>query len=168
MKINSQGIVAPAPALLVISAQDMKNENIKSWDNKRLVRERTQRLQTEMEKQGIGGLLCSEVPENIEYVINVRVLAAKLFVPARGQPVVIVRPRDIGYVNKEYDHVRLAPLANPAGPRPPGSVKFSLNFLGDLVAEYGLAGEQIGFDALDISATNDLLHARITPGTPVK
>src|SRR4030095_5138305 len=116
MKINSQGVVARASALLVISAQDMKNENIKSWDSKRLVRERTQRLQTEMEKQGIGGLLCSE-PENIQYVINVRVLAAKLFVPARGQAVVIVRPRDFGYVKKEYDHVRLAPLANAAGPR---------------------------------------------------
>lgn len=162
MEINSQGIVASALALLVFSAQDMKNENIKSWDNKRLVRERTERLQTEMGKQGIGGLLCSE-PENIQYVINVRVLAAKLFVPALGEPVVIVRPRDFGYVTKEYDHVRLAPLANPSGPRPPGSVKFSLNFLGDLIAEYGLAGEEIGFDALDISATNDLLHARITP-----
>ena len=115
-----------------------------------------------MKKQGIGALLCSE-PENIQYVINVRVLAAKVFVPAQGTPLVIVRPRDIGYVKKQYDHVRLAPLISPTQPRPPGSVKFSLDFLSDLVAEYGLSGEQIGFDELDISATNDLLSARITP-----
>jgi Xaa-Pro dipeptidase len=140
----------------------MPNENIKPWDNKRLARERTHRLQAEMKKQGIGALLCSE-PENIQYVVNVRVLAAKVFVPAQGNPLLIVRPRDIGYVKKQYDHVRLAPLINPAQPRPPGSVKFSVNFLSELVAEYGLSGEQIGFDELDINATNDLLNTRITP-----
>jgi Xaa-Pro aminopeptidase len=63
----------------------MPNENIKPWDNKRLARERTHRLQAEMKKQGIGALLCSE-PENIQYVVNVRVLAAKVFVPAQGNP----------------------------------------------------------------------------------
>ena len=140
----------------------MINNNTESWDNKRLACERTQRLQTEMKKQGIGAILFSE-PENIQYVINVRVLAAKVFVPAQGTPLVIVRPRDIGYVKKQYDHVRLAPLISPTQPRPPGSVKFSLDFLSDLVTEHGLSGEQIGFDELDISATNDLLSARITP-----
>jgi Xaa-Pro aminopeptidase len=167
MKINSQGTVASVFSCVRARssgnvAPNMTNKIIKFWDDKRLARERTQRLQTEMKKRGIGGLLCSE-PENIQYLVNVRVLAAKVFVPAQGEPLVIVRPRDIGYVKKEYDHVRLAPLTNPAQPRPPGSVKFSLEFLADLVTEYGLSGEQIGFDQLDISATNDLLDARIAP-----
>lgn len=140
----------------------MTDATIKSWDDTRLARERTQRLQREMNKQGLGGLLCSE-PENVQYVVNVRVLAAKVFVPVQGKPLLIVRPRDLGYVKQEYDHVRLAALTNPVQPRPPGSVKFSIEFLDELIAEYGLAGEQIGFDELDISATQALLNAGITP-----
>jgi Xaa-Pro aminopeptidase len=140
----------------------MTDATIKSWNDTRLARERTQRLQHEMIKQGLGGILCSE-PENVQYVVNVRVLAAKVFVPVQGKPLVIVRPRDLGYVKQEYDHVRLVALTNPVQPRPPGSVKFSLELLDELIAEHGVAGEQIGFDALDISANETLLNAGIRP-----
>ncbi len=65
------------------------------WNDLRLKSERTERLQAEMRRLGVGGLYLSD-SENMRYVLNTKLPGGKLFVPAEGDPVAFVRGREAG------------------------------------------------------------------------
>ncbi len=139
----------------------MLPEITKTWDEQRLRRERLQRLQREMKKFGLGALFLSD-PANLQYVLNVRVRASKVFVPVEGEPLAIVRPRDIGYVSMEYDNVRLPVRGAGSGPEPPGRIRFSPDVIADLMKQHGVVGEPLGIDEVDGGSVVALMRSRIS------
>lgn len=132
-----------------------------TWDDQRLKRERIERLQAEMARLGLGGLYISDAV-SLQYVLNTKIPGAKLFVPARGEPVAIVRPRDEGYVALLHGKMIRPFYNNTWEPQNESKLERFADGVADLMAQHGAAGEPLGVDALEAPAFHALLRARIT------
>ncbi|MBM2813224.1 MAG: hypothetical protein HW416_3983 [Chloroflexi bacterium] len=84
----------------------MTADNGPTWDDERLRRDRLARVQAQMRQRNVGALLLAD-GSKCRYVLNVQIPGVKVYLPAEGTPLAIVRPRDIGYVRLEYPNVRL-------------------------------------------------------------
>lgn len=136
-------------------------EIVKAWDEQRLRRDRLERLQSQMKKLRIGALYLSDAA-NLQYVVNVKMRASKVFVPVEGEPLAIVRPRDIGYVKMQYRNAQLASRANTSETRPTGRIRFSADAVIDLMLRHGVAGETLGVDQIDGASIPALIGSRIS------
>lgn len=132
------------------------------WDDVRLKRERLQGLQGEMKGLGLGGLYISD-GVNLHYVLNLKIPGAKLFVPAEGEPVAFVRPRDAGYVSMQHERIMPTLYSNTWEPANDEKLDRFAQTIADLMAEHGAAGEPLGVDPLEAPA----FHALIRAGVPV-
>src|SRR5579862_6688011 len=71
------------------------------WDNDRLRQDRLARIQDQMKRRNVGALLLGTGPK-ARYVMNLQVPGASVFVPVNGEPLAVVRPRDLGYVRLQF------------------------------------------------------------------
>jgi Xaa-Pro aminopeptidase len=143
-------------------------ETAPAWDVERLRRERLERLQAAMQAAGLGALYLSD-PANLQYVTHVRMRSSKVFVPAEGQPLALVRPRDIGYVRMEYEHVELATRVGAAEGETSGQSELSVQGIADLMDRHGVTGERLGVD--EVNGATMMAFARsniaVTDARPV-
>src|SRR5438552_2869528 len=77
-----------------------------TWDDTRMMRDRLVKLQAEMRRRNIGALYLRD-PMFLRYVLNTRVPGGAVFVPVDGEPIAIVRRRDLGYVAEQGYETRL-------------------------------------------------------------
>jgi Xaa-Pro aminopeptidase len=72
-----------------------------------------------------------------------------MFVPAEGEAVAFVRPRDIGYIGMEYRNVRLPLQARSPEGKPLGRFELPIGAIADLMTEHGVSGEPLGLDVVE-------------------
>jgi Xaa-Pro aminopeptidase len=143
----------------------MPVEIAQTWDDRRLKRDRLARVQAEMRKRGVGALYVSDNP-TIRYLLAVKVPSARAFVPAEGDVVAFIRPRDAGYVRMVHPLIQ-DPLYDsssnwgPEGGAGEGSPDRLAYGLIDLMTEHGVAGSPLGVDSLDVPALGALQRAGI-------
>lgn len=121
----------------------------KVWDDERLKRDKLRQLQAAMAEYKVGALYLTE-GESIRFVVNVRIPGSAAFVPAQGEPIIFVRPLDMGYVRLLHPDVR--PHVYRPDPTDPEADQKALRWaeaLQDLMAEAGVAGETLGLDSSD-------------------
>jgi len=133
--------------------------NTVSWDNQRIKQDRIALLQAEMKRQGVGALYLGN-GMSARYALNLKVPGGNLFIPAEGELIAFVRPRDEGYVALQHSNIR-PPLPdsrveNPGKGAPAPTLAQAL---ADLMAEHGLAGEKLGIQDLRMSAVLQLVQA---------
>jgi len=119
-------------------------------------KDRVRRLQQVMKEQGFGALLLTEGP-NVRYVTNVRVPGGSAFVPREGEPILYARPRDQGYVERDYPIIRNAIRGNNA--TGPDMEERSARWAKDIketMKEFGIEGERLGVDPLDVVSIHAL------------
>jgi len=143
----------------------MREENMPAaqaptWDAQRLKQERIARLQAEMRRLGVGALYISD-GVSLQYVLNTKIPGAKLFVPAQGEPVALVRPRDAGYVALLHEHIVPPFYNNTWEPQNDAKLARFAQGIKDLMAQHGVAGEPLGVDPLEAPAFHALLQAGI-------
>jgi Xaa-Pro aminopeptidase len=126
-----------------------------TWDVDRLRRDRLERVQTMMRQSGVGALYLSD-PANFQYLTNVRVRSSKMFVPAEGEAIAFVRPRDIGYIGMEYRNVRLPLQARSPEGKALGRFELPISAIRELMAEHGVSGEPLGLDTVEGTAVLSL------------
>ncbi len=120
-----------------------------TWDEKRLQRERLEKLQSEMKRRDIAALYLDDTI-NIRYVLNLRVPGGAVFIPPQGEAIAFVRPRDMGYVSLRYGNLRPPLFEYHAGSdeeEEEGSATLA-DSIRQLMADYGVAGERLGVDKL--------------------
>jgi Xaa-Pro aminopeptidase len=133
-----------------------------TWDDQRLKRERLASLQTQMKQLGIGAMYLHD-GVNVRYVLNVPVPGGAVFVPAEGDAIAIIRPRDVGYVKLKHPTViegKYTP-ADTWAKESTGRVNQFTQMISDLMAQHGVAGEPLAVDPLDVSAYTTLNAAGI-------
>jgi len=141
----------------------MPIEIAKIWDDHRLKRDRLARVQAEMRKRNVGSLYVSD-NATIRYLLAVKVPSARAFVPAEGEVIAFIRPRDAGYVRMVHSLIQ-DPLYDSASNWGPEAAESAGNEdrlaygLLDLMAEHGVAGEPLGVDNLDVPALTALQRA---------
>lgn len=148
----------------------MKEFNI-TWDDKRLKKDRLARAQEQMKKRGIGAMYLCDNTLSVRYILNQKVPGGELFVPAEGEPLAFIRPRDMGYVKMHHANVQ-EPLYRRDAVREgtsPDEVKRFGKVISDLMAKYGLSGEVLGVDRLSSSLILSLNDAgiKIADAAPV-
>ena len=87
----------------------------KKWDPQRLKRDRIERVQDEMKRQGLGALWVSGSVEPF-YILGTKVPSCQMFIPQDGEVIAFIRPRDQGYVKRHHSAVR-EPLIPPRSRR---------------------------------------------------
>src|SRR5581483_11556341 len=111
-----------------------------SWNVARLRKERIDRLQQEMHRQSIGAMYLSDV--NLQYAVCLKIPGAAVFVPAAGEAIVLVRPRDEGWVRRQG--VKVARVLYDRGStwEPEGKRKLGEfgNGIAELMREHGVGG----------------------------
>ena len=135
----------------------------KTWDDQRLKSDRLVLIQEQMKRRGIGAVYLNE-RMNMRYILNLKIPGAELFVPARGEPLVFVRSRDMGYVKLHHQNVQL-PLYNRRavrdGSRPEEGERFAQGIT-ELMKRHGVAGQPLGMDTQGIAAVLALTKAGIS------
>jgi len=134
----------------------------KTWDDRRIKQDRVALLQAEMRRQNVGGLYITDDVYR-RYALNLSVPGGKVFVPAEGDAVAIVRKRDLGYVQLQHDRVHPPIGKENEDERLDGGAstnKFAAGMVA-LLAELGLQDERIGVDSLSPSGFAALARAEI-------
>lgn len=128
------------------------------WDNQRLKRARLERLQTEMRARGVGALYLYD-GINVRYVLNTYVPGGAAFVPAEGEAIGLVRPRDIGYVALQHPQVmKTFYTSAETWGRPDAQERLDEFATGvkDLMVEHGVGDAPLAVDQLDVAAYHAL------------
>lgn len=141
-----------------------------SWDNQRLARDRQARLQSEMQARGIGATYLND-PMNMRYVLNLKVPGGGVFVPAEGETIAFIKPRDMGYVRLRHTNIQ-PPFYTSADTESSAFEEKVRRFgqvMADLMVEHGVGGSLLAVDPLDASAFNALVDAgvRVANALPV-
>lgn len=127
----------------------------KTWDDQRLKRERLEHVQQEMKRQGVGSLYVTD-NATLRYLLGVKVPSARAFVPAQGEVLAFIRPRDMGYVRPHHANMQQPLYDSASAWGPEGAADSSADRLahaiGDLMVEHGVGGEPLGLDNLDVPA----------------
>lgn len=148
----------------------MNTEPRQTWDDQRLAQDRQARLQTEMRARGIGAMYLSD-PMNMRYVLNLKVPGGGVFIPAEGEIIGFIKPRDMGYVRLRYTNIQ-PPFYTSADTESSAFEEKVRRFgliMADLMAEHGVAGSPLAVDPLDASAFNALVGSgvRVANASPV-
>lgn len=129
-----------------------------SWDNQRLKRDRLVRLQGEMRARGVGALYLYD-GINVRYVLNTYVPGGAAFVPAEGEAIGLIRPRDIGYVKLQHPNVMQTfyTSAETWG-RPDAEERLNefAHGVKDLMIEHGAGDAPLAIDQLDVAGYHAL------------
>ena len=131
-----------------------------TWDEDQIRRDRLVLLQEEMQKHDVGALyLGSGV--TARYVLNKKVPGGQVFVPAEGEIIVFVRPRDEGYVARAG-----VPMRKPFHRNSDRGIELSgesklAGGLKELLKEHALAGERVGIDGLDTGSILELVKGGV-------
>ncbi|HZT08996.1 MAG TPA: M24 family metallopeptidase [Chloroflexota bacterium] len=112
-------------------------------------------LQSEMKRRSVGALYIGS-GVTLRYVLNQKVPGSQVFVPASGEAIVFVRPRDAGYVSRIGVPMR-KPLGRGSEALDDGREAL-VGGLKDLMREHGVGGERLGIDGLETGAVLDLVH----------
>ncbi|HEX9880222.1 MAG TPA: Xaa-Pro peptidase family protein [Candidatus Binatia bacterium] len=127
---------------------------------KQMQKDRVRQLQTVMKEQGFGALFLADGP-NVRYVTNVKLPGGSVFVPREGEPILYSRSRDRGYVDREYPNVR---PALRSGNATDDQTRKAARWAEDMKAtmkEFGVAGENLGVDPLDVTSIHALAEMGI-------
>lgn len=127
----------------------------------RMRKDRLQRVQREIANLGLGGIYVTE-GSDVRYVTGVRAPGVTAFVPREGEPILYVRERDKGYVEREYRNIRAASRSgHDSGTE--GTEKLA-RWSRDMKAameEFGLRGEKLGVPLLEVDALRALVEQGI-------
>jgi Xaa-Pro aminopeptidase len=110
-----------------------------------------------MKKRNVGALFLGS-GVTLRYVLNLKVPGAQVFVPAQGDILVFVRPRDEGYVARAGLEMRkaLSRGGSDADIDATGDSELVVG-LHELMREHGVAGERLGIDGVETGAVLDLV-----------
>lgn len=134
-------------------------------DTQRLKRDRLRQVQAEMKHRGVGALYLTD-GVNVRYVLDMKIPGGEVFVPAEGEVLAFVRPRDTGYVKLKHSNIREPMYRRDAardGSSPEEMDRFAAGIT-ELMAQHGVAGATLGLDVLSISAILALMRAQIRLG----
>ncbi len=124
-------------------------------------KDRVRQLQNVMKEQGFGALFLAE-GANVRYVTNVRLPGGSVFVPRDGEPILYSRPRDRGYVERDYSNIRPAlHSSNATGADLQGKSARWASDIKETMKEFGVEGEKLGVDPLDVVAIHALAEMGI-------
>lgn len=133
-----------------------------TWDETRLKRDRLRGVQAQMKEKGVGAMYLRDSCY-VRYLINLKVPGGAVFVPAEGEVIAFIRPRDMGYVKLRHPNSR-PPIYRRFeirdGSDPNESNRFG-RLTAELMAEHGVAGEPLGVDDLGPSALVALQSANL-------
>ncbi len=128
---------------------------------KQMQKDRVRQLQEVMKEQGFGGLFLAE-GANVRYVTNVKVPGGAAFVPREGEPILYARPRDQGYVERDYPIIRPSLRAsNATGADLEGKPARWASAIKETMREFGVEGEPLGVDPLDVVSIHALAEMGI-------
>lgn len=128
---------------------------------KQMQKDRVKRLQDAMKEQGFAGLFLAE-GANVRYVTNVKLPGGSVFVPREGEPILYSRTRDWGYVERDYPNLRPAlHSSNVTGEDLPGKAARWAKDMKDTMKEFGVEGERLGVDPLDVVSIHALAEMGI-------
>ncbi|MBM2809972.1 MAG: family peptidase [Chloroflexi bacterium] len=159
----AERVKASAPGRNAVAATETQ-----SIDNQRLKRERVERIQAEMKRLGVGGLYISDAVY-LQYVLSAKIPGAKVFVPATGDPIALVRGRDVGYVAMVHERIAAPFYNNTWEPQNDAKIPRFSQGIADLMAQNGAAGERLGIDTLEAPAFMALLQQgiNVTDARPI-
>jgi len=140
----------------------MPVEVTKTWDDARLKSDRLALLQEQMRQRNMSALFLTDT--NLRYVLNLKIPGGQVFVPVEGEPIAFVQGRDLRFVSSQHASTR--PRLQDGGSRSDRENRSeSFRPLGQgiaaLMEEYGVAGEPLGVDTLEIGAVLALLEAGV-------
>ncbi|MBM2812512.1 MAG: peptidase, partial [Chloroflexi bacterium] len=132
-----------------------------TWDDKRLRNDRIGGLQEQMKLHGIGAMYLTDV--NLLYALCLKIPGSAAFVPADGEAVALVRPRDKGWVSKEGLATAPTQYDGSSGWEPGGAEKFGRfgHFIADMMRERGVGDLPLGLDELEAAAFLGLQEAGV-------
>src|SRR6266511_4585094 len=131
-----------------------------TWDNQRLKRDRLAHLQAQLKKHGIGGMYLSDIV-NVRYVVTTKIPGGKVFVPAQGEAIAFVRPRDVGYVSEVHSNIRPPFLGYKWDSEHAERLKRFGRGMADLLEQHGAAGQPLAVDELDAASVLALVDAGV-------
>lgn len=127
----------------------------------RLHQDRLSRLRREMAAFGFGALYLTEEAD-YRYVVDVKVPGGSVFVPMEGKPILYVRSRDWGYVERQYGNLRPASRGNhDAGLEQGEKLGRWAAEMKATLQEFGAAKGRLGVGVLDVAAFRALVDAGI-------
>jgi len=127
----------------------------------RLHKDRLLRLRQQMKTLGFGALYLTEEAD-YRYVVDVKVPGGSVFVAPEGKPILYVRPRDWGYVEKQYGNLRPASRGNhDAGLEQEEKLTRWAGEMKATMKEFGIEKEKLGVGVLDVAAFRALTNAGI-------
>jgi len=131
------------------------------FNRERLQSDRRARLRREMKALGIGALYLSDEAD-FRYVVDVKVPGGSVFVSHEGQPILYSRSRDRGYVERQYENVRLAVRGNhDAGSGQEEKLARWAQEMRATMKEFGVEKGKLGVGVLDIQAFRALINEGI-------
>src|SRR5438093_4973358 len=136
----------------------------KTWDQDRLKRDRLQRVQQEMGRQGLGALWVSGGVEP-SYILGTKVPSCQMFIPQSGDVIAFIRPRDQGYVRRLHSDVReplVATVRSNSATDKSDLARKTAQGIVSLMKEYGVEHERLGVTNLDIDDVVALQDQEVT------
>ena len=131
------------------------------FNRERLQSDRRARLRREMKALGFGALYLSDEAD-FRYVVDVKVPGGSVFVSHEGQPILYSRSRDRGYVERQYENVRLAVRGNhDAGSGQEEKLARWAQEMRATMKEFGVEKGKLGVGVLDIQAFRALINEGI-------
>ena len=131
------------------------------FNRERLQSDRRARLRREMKALGVGALYLSDEAD-FRYVVDVKVPGGSVFVSHEGQPILYSRSRDRGYVERQYENVRLAVRGNhDAGSGQEEKLARWAQEMRATMKEFGVEKGKLGVGVLDIQAFRALINEGI-------
>jgi len=123
-----------------------------TWDDQRLRRQRAKRLQEQMRQRNIGAMYLTDV--NLQYALCMKVPGSAAFVPAQGDPIAFVRPRDAGWVQRQGVATAPTLYGGSSTWEPGGEAEFARfgQAIADLMQESGAGALPLGVDTLEAAA----------------
>ena len=117
----------------------------KTWDQERLRRDRLQRVQEEMRRQGLGAMWVSGGVEPF-YILGTKVPSCPMFIPQSGEVIAFIRPRDEGYVRRHHANIRppLIPAVRSNAATKGELARKTAQGIVDLMNEHGVGSEKLG------------------------
>ncbi|HEY3117532.1 MAG TPA: Xaa-Pro peptidase family protein [Chloroflexota bacterium] len=148
----------------------MKPKPHPTWDDKKLAQDRQAGLQAELRERGIGAMYLSDTM-NLRYVLNLKVPGGGVFIPAEGEVIAFIKPRDMGYVRMHHSNIQptFYQSADTETPAFEEKVKRFAQVIYDLMVEHGVGDSALAVDPLDASAYNALSEAgvRVANASPI-